>query len=91
MAVRWGFTILKVLRKLEAVGDSRACGTIHVTPISCSLESPLSWIIKELPEAVQMPGMHAQELGSGSRAPSGLTFLHPFTSSDSSWLTGPCY
>lgn len=46
MAVRWGFTVLKVLRKLEAVGDSKAHGIINVTPISCSLESPLSWIIR---------------------------------------------
>lgn len=47
MAVRWDFTILKVLRKFETVGDSKAQGTINVAPISCSLESPLSWTLKE--------------------------------------------
>lgn len=48
-----------------------------MTFILGSLESPpLSWILEGSPEAA-----HAQEPGSGSRAPSGLTFLYPFTSS----------
>lgn len=58
-----------------------AHGTKNVTPILYSLESPLSWMLKGSPEVVQMPGMHAQEPGSGSRASSGLTFLYPFKSS----------